>query len=314
MSATPKQPSFLEVVKDSDDFPYGPAAERYYQLFLPNDELPHGYMLPEIVAKMPWTSNFRIRHEHPHSVTVLDSSNGASTANAINTAFQEVVDQSINKFDVLDGRHSEKFALVGARYDSPVWIERYATTLFGLTTRGAHLVAYTNTDQGMKIWISRRAPHLYTYPNMLDSTVAGGVKAEVPPFQTIVEESDEEASLPEDLIRQHTRSRGVLTHMSVTGKGFRGEKGLVNPDYIYIYDIELPSDVVPKPHDDEVSNFYCMTVQEVKQALLNGEFKPDSGAVLIDFFIRNNIITSENEPNFVEISMRLHRWLPFRVG
>jgi hypothetical protein len=35
---------------------------------------------------------------------------------------------------------------------------------------------------------------------------------------------------------------------------------------------------------------------------------------LVDFLIRHGIITPENEPDFVEISMRLHRRLPFRTG
>jgi 8-oxo-dGTP pyrophosphatase MutT (NUDIX family) len=121
---------------------------------------------------------------------------------------------------------------------------------------------------------------LYTYPNMLDTTVAGGVKSGVPPFQTIVEEADEEASLPEDLIRQKARCRGVISHMNVTGKDFPGEQGLVTPDYVYVYDIELPDDVVPKPHDDEVSSFTLMSVEELQAALLREELKPDSAAVL----------------------------------
>lgn len=273
-------------------------------------------MLPAIVAKMPWTAHFSVRHENPRSVIVTDSSSGTETASAINAAFEELVAICIEQeiFHVLCARHSEPFAIAGARYDKPVWIERFSTNLFGITTRGAHLIAYTNTAEGMKIWVPRRSSHLYTYPNLLDSTVAGGIKSGVSPFQTIVEEADEEASLSEDLIRRSTRSRGVISHMSLTGKGFPGEQGLVNPDYVYVYDIELPAGVVPKPHDDEVHSFSCLTVEQVKTALLEETFKPDSAAVVIDFLIRHSIITADNEPNFVEVNMRLHRRLPFRTG
>lgn len=273
-------------------------------------------MLPEVVRKMPWTADFDVQHSHPRQVTVLDSSNSNDTAGAINAAFSAVVTTCVEKnlFHVLDGRHSEPFAVVGARYGQPVYVERFATALFGLTTRGAHLVAYRMDEDGMKVWVPRRSAHLYTYPNMLDTTVAGGVKSGVPPFQTIVEEADEEASLPEDLIRQKARCRGVISHMNVTGDDFPGEKGLVTPDYVYVYDIELPEDVTPKPHDEEVSSFTLMSVEELQAALLREEFKPDSAAVLVDFLIRHGIITPENEPDFVEISMRLHRRLPFRTG
>lgn len=102
--------------------------------------------------------------------------------------------------------------------------------------------------------------------------------------------------------------------MNVTGEDFPGEKGLVTPDYIYVYDIKLPLDVIPRPRDDEVSGFTLMTVEEVKSALLRERFKPDSAAVLVEFLIRHGVITPENEEDFVEISMRLRRRLPFRTG
>ncbi|KAF2214070.1 hypothetical protein CERZMDRAFT_111015 [Cercospora zeae-maydis SCOH1-5] len=308
--------SFLPVIHATDDFPYGPAADQYYGLYLPNDDRPHGYLLPEVVQKMPWTSKFQIQHDQPRRVAVLDSSDGANTAEAVNAAFEEVITPAIDQqlFHVFNGQHSEPFAIAGARYDGQVKIERFATPLFGITTRGAHMIAYTDTNIGMRLWISRRAKHLYICPNMLDSTVAGGVKSGVSPFQTIIEESDEEASLPADLIQRSAKCRGVVSHMSTTGNLFPGEKGLVCPDYVYVYDIELPADVVPKPHDDEVSAFYLMDIAEVREALLKGEFKPDAGAVVVEFLIRHGVITPENEPNFVEINMRLHRRLPFRTG
>lgn len=272
-------------------------------------------MLPETVAKMPWTTNFHIQHSHPRRVSILDSSNGKDTAGAVNAALQEVVTTCIEQdlFHVLDHRHSEPFAIIGARYSAPVYVERFASALFGITSRGAHMVAYVNDGTDMKVWIPRRSAHLYTYPSMLDTTVAGGVKSGVPPFQTIIEESYEEASLPESLIHEKARCRGVISHMNVTGKDFPGEQGLVTPDYVYVYDIELPQDLIPKPHDDEVGSFTLMTIEDLKAALLSEEFKPDSAAVLVDFLITHAIITPENEPDFVEISMRLHRRLPFRT-
>lgn len=335
--ATKDDQSFLSVVHATDEFvqhsvhtchcqntnrdhsfPYDPAAHHvYYALYLPQDDQPHGYLLPEVVAKMPWTSSFHIQHHHPRRVTVLDSSNGRRTAEAINSALQEVITSAIEqkRFHVFNGQHSEPFAIAGARYEGPVQLERFATSLFGITTRGAHMIAYTHSsEEGMKLWISRRSPHLYICPGMLDSTVAGGVKSGVSPLDTLIEEADEEASLPEDLVRRLAKCRGVVSHMSVTGSLFPGEKGLVCPDYVYVYDMELPADVIPRPHDDEVSDFSLMGVEEVRDALLKGEFKPDSGAVVVEFLVRHGVITPENEPNFVEINMRLHRRLPFRTG
>ncbi|KAI2632306.1 NUDIX hydrolase domain-like protein [Hypoxylon sp. NC1633] len=307
--------TYLSLLESCDNFPYNvEPKEVYYQLFLPNDDQPHGYLLPKTVQKMPWTSRFHVTHDRPRSVTVVDSSGGKDIPGAVNSAFSELINICIEKdlFHIIAGTHSEPFSIVSAKY--PVHMERFASALFGITSRGAYIMAYTKTtDDTMKVWISRRAAHLYTSPGMLDATVAGGIKAGSSPLDTIIHEADEEASLPEDLVRERVRSAGVLTYISVTGADFPGEKGLVIPDVIYAHDLELPSNVIPKPNDDEVEEFYCMTVEEIQEALLNGEFKPDSAAVLIDFFIRHGIITPENEKDFIEISMRLHRRLPFRA-
>ncbi|KAK4624518.1 hypothetical protein CLAFUW4_05686 [Fulvia fulva] len=319
MAESAAKNTFLDIVNLRDDFPYGPAADEYYQLFLPHDDQPHGYMLPGIVEKMPWSSAFAVSHHKPRKVELVDIPDDHSTADAITKAFQDLIDICIERdlFHVLCKRHSELISVVSATYNSgSIKIERFAASLFGLTCRGAHLVAYSSALDGTidSIWIPRRSAHLYTHPSMLDTTVAGGVKAGVAPFQIIVEEADEEASLPEELVRRLAVSRGVISHMATTGKGFPGEQGLAVPDYVYVYDMALPSDIEPRPHDDEVTAFYPMSVNEVKTALLNEEFKPDSGAVLIDFLIRHGIITAEDERDFVEISMRLHRRLPFRLG
>lgn len=266
---------------------------------------------------MPWTPSFHIQHTQSRSVTVLDNSKGTATADSVNTAIQDLVNTCIDRslFDLLGGQHSELCQVVSANFSKPIYVERFATSLFGLTMRGAHLVAYThNQDQGMQIWVPRRAAHLYICGGMLDTTVAGGIKGCASPLQTIIEEADEEASLPANLIKPLIRSRGVVSHMGLTGPGFPGEQGLATPDFVYVYDIELPADTVPKPHDEEVSAFSLMGVEEVKARLLRREFKPDSAAVLVDFLITHGFVTAENERDFVEITMRLHRRLPFRTS
>lgn len=311
-SAEPQRSCLLTVRCHS--FPVdGKAQDAYYSLYLPYDDTPHGYMLPDTVSKMPWTSRFRVRHEHPRSVSVLDDSDGEDTASAVNRAFDELVSLCVDNdlFHVLDGKRSEPFAILGAKY--PVHVQRFAASLFGITSRGAHMVAYVKGCQGMKIWVPRRAAQLYTSPGLLDTTVAGGVKAGAPPFLTIVEEAGEEASLPEETVLERVRATGVITIMGVTGPNFPGEQGLVWPDVMYTYEMEVPETIIPKPRDDEVKEFYCMSVQEVQAALLRHDFKPDSAAVLVAFLMRHSIITPENEPDYVEISLHLHRRLPFKI-
>ncbi|KAI5864331.1 NUDIX hydrolase domain-like protein [Durotheca rogersii] len=314
MAGNPNGRTYLSLIQSSDNFPYDVTSGAYYQLFLPHDEQPHGYLLPETVRKMPWTSHFRVDHSAPRSVTVLDASLGEDTPGAVNTAFSELVDICIERdlFHIIDGKHSEPVYIVSAKY--PVRVERFASALFGVTLRGAYIMVYTRASDGaLKLWIPRRAAHLYTSPGLLDAAVAGGIKAGTTPLETAVQEAFEEASLPEDLVRERVRSAGALTYISTTTDPFPGEKGLVIPNIIYVYDLELPGNVVPKPNDDEVQEFYLMAVPDVQRALLDGEFKPDSAVMIIDFLIRHGILTADNEEDLVEITTRLHRRLPFRT-
>ena len=104
---------------------------------------------------------------------------------------------------------------------------------------------------------------------------------------------------------------GVLTYITLLERGQGEIGGLVKPDMVHVYDLEVGEDILPKPHDDEVKDFYLMMLDEAKTALLWKEFKTNSAAVMIDFFIRHGIITADNERDYTEISMRLHRTLPF---
>lgn len=86
---------------------------------------------------------------------------------------------------------------------------------------------------------------------------------------------------------------------------------MLQPECEFVYDLELPDDVVPLPSDGEVSEFYLWTVDEVQAAMGRGEFKPNCAMVLVDFFVRRGIITRENEEHYDEIKERLHRKMEF---
>jgi 8-oxo-dGTP pyrophosphatase MutT (NUDIX family) len=261
---------------------------------------------------MLWTKDFQVEHELPKSIRVIDRSNGKDTTTACNQAFAQLIEKAIESkaFNVLSKPLQEDYKILGAKYPR-VQLRRSAAGLFGVACRGAHMTAFVRTDEGMKIWVSRRSEHLFTYPGMLDTTVAGGVKAEQSPFECIVQEAEEEASLPKDYVRTHACASGVITYVSKRGEKKSGsDSGLMVPDCIYVYDIELPANMIPKPNDDEVQGFYLMDLDKIKASMLNEEFKPNCASVMIDFFIRHGIITDENEPDYIEIMSHLHRPLP----
>ncbi|CAJ2512918.1 Uu.00g010370.m01.CDS01 [Anthostomella pinea] len=320
--------TYLDLIKACDNFPcidigQTPWAEdpnpALYQLLLPDDPRPHGYILPSTVERMPWTTSFEVSApaSRPRTIKVkADTSKGVnSTGAAINAAFAELIQAATETqaFASLSRPREEAFRIMGAKFPSPpVQLRRQAAGLFGITCRGAHMTVYTRSKETseLKIWVPRRSAHLKTYPGKLDTSVAGGVRAEESPFECIVHEADEEASLPASLVRGHAKACGAVTYVSSSGAGSGGEMGLVVPDVLYVYDLEVGEDVVLKPQDDEVEEFYLLDVRQVKEALLREEFKTNCAPVMIDFFVRHGIITDDNEADYLEIVTRLHRPLP----
>ena len=221
---------------------------------------------------------------------------------------QDVREQHI--FGVLDGWRDERYPIYGPGRELLLSMERSATPLFGVVTYGVHMTGYVETEEGMKIWAPRRALTKQTYPGMMDNTVAGGLSTGEKPFECLIRECEEEASLPENLVRT-AKPCGTLTYFHVRDSRAGGETGLCQPECQYIYDLKMPQDVIPKPGDDEAMDFQLLSVEDVQKALAEGRFKPNCAHLLLEFFVRHGILTAENEPDYIEIVSRLHRRLEF---
>lgn len=220
-------------------------------------------------------------------------------------------------FRVLSGWRDELYPVYAPDNRALLYsVERTAAALFGIASYGCHMTAYVKDDSathGIKFWIPRRSRTKMTWAGMLDNTVAGGMATGESPLDCIIREAQEEASLPEDVVRNRIKAAETetVTYIYLRNEESTGELGLLEPEVEYVFDLELPADVIPKPCDTEVEQFYLMTVEEVKEAMANGEFKPNCAVVLLDFFMRHGILTEENEPDYEEIKRRMHRPLPF---
>ncbi|KAF2449877.1 hypothetical protein P171DRAFT_405444 [Karstenula rhodostoma CBS 690.94] len=314
------EPPYLELLESVDSFPHidisktpyiEDESSSFYQLLLPNDARCHGYIHPSVVHKLAWTASFQVSHSIPRTVQLLDDSDGKDTAAACSRAFYEVIEKAVDSkiYPFLKTMQWENYRIVGAKYPT-VQLLRSAARLFGICSRGAHMTAYVRTNDGIKIWVGRRAAHLFTYPGKLDTTVAGGVRAEESPFECIVHEAAEEASIPADFVRANAKACGAITYVAKSSTAYGDDSSLMTPVILYNYDIELPEHIVPRPQDDEVEDFYLWDLEQVKQAMVNRAFKTNCAAVMMDFFIRHGIITDENEKDYLEILTRLHRKLP----
>ncbi|KAL1960565.1 hypothetical protein VTO42DRAFT_7144 [Malbranchea cinnamomea] len=309
---------FIAIVKDCDNFPYpepgdteayDKALASLWKFFLPHDTRPHGFLLDHVVQTIPWTNDFKLVPAPRREVHLLQGC-GENWQEDCNHAIDRLLDvvREQNIFPELGKKRNEKFPIVGAKF--PIGIERSASALFGIIGLGVHMTVYTLTKSGFKFWIPQRNLNKATYPGMLDNAVAGGVAGGETPFECLVREASEEAGIPEEQVRRDARAAGTVTWFNISDKRAGGMPGLMNPGVLYVYDLEVSQDVQFKPVDGDIHAFHLMSVQEVKDALANGRFKPASANVMIDFLIRHGIFTAEDDADYAEIVSRLHRKLP----
>lgn len=308
----------LALVAQCDGFPYAdlsPTAYHartttYYQLRVEGHDYALGYMLPSVAEVFRGIPNWELDDEE-RILTLTGGTDAASRSQAIETTLLAL--RETGHFEVLKKWRGELYAVYGRDKELLFNVERAASPLFGVVTYGVHLSAYTrNKETGeVKIWTPRRAKTKQTYGGMLDNAVAGGIASGESPFESLVRECAEEASLDEALVRERAKAVGTVTYWYVRDERAGGETGLLQPEVQYVYDLELPEEVVPKPGDDEVEEFYLWSVEQVQEAMAKGEFKPNCSLVVLDFLIRHGFLTEANERDFIEVVSRLHRRLEF---
>jgi len=312
--------SNLELVLECDNFPYyhdGPdlyhrgITDYYYRFYVRDCNAALGYIPAVIVDHMPWTKEWLVDKERKR-VTFMFERKTDSKVEDCSTSMAEFL-QSVRdqkSFQVLEGWRGELYPIYGPGRELLLNMERSATPLFGVVTYGVHMTAFVQEGQNMKIWVPKRAETKQTYPGMMDNTVAGGLTTGEQPFNCLIREAQEEASLPETVVRS-TKSCGTLTYFYVRDARAGGETGLCQPECQYLYDLELPPETIPTPGDNEAVDFQLLSVKQVQEALAAGMFKPNCAVVLLEFFVRHGILTAENEPDYIEIVARLHRRLEF---
>lgn len=163
-------------------------------------------------------------------------------------------------------------------------IDRGALPLFGFIGVGVHLNGLVSRDDGLHLWVGRRAADKRLDPGKLDHLVAGGVPAGLTPDVAIVKEAEEEASLPQDLVRRDARRVGRIHYTLEREEGLRR-------DCLVCYDLLLSDSFQPVPADGEVAEFLLLPIAEVFRLVRDtDEFKFNVNLVLIDLFLRKGLI------------------------
>lgn len=203
----------------------------------------------------------------------------------------------------LKGWRDEKYSVMPKFSDPPLmWMERAATSLFGVKRYGVHVNGYTISDSGeVSMWLARRSPTKQTYPGLLDNVAAGGLAAGVGIKQTLIKECEEEACIPATIAEK----AHPVTTVSYT---YKDEDG-VFPECQFVFDVELPLDFRPRVGDGEVQDFYLLPIDQVKELLATDDFKPNSAMVVLDFLIRHSFIEPDAEPCYQDFVAGLHQTL-----
>ncbi|MFV0430986.1 MAG: DUF4743 domain-containing protein [Alphaproteobacteria bacterium] len=202
-------------------------------------------------------------------------------------AIQHTLQDIQKKHQLFPKWRNENFrASVDFYEDAEFHLERGAVAHFGLKAWGVFINGYVKKPEGLYIWVAKRSKNKPSWPSKLDQIVGGGQPADLSPFENIIKEAKEEANIPYELAIQAQAVSAITYNVNWDG---------LHRDEMFIYDLELPEDFTPIPNDGEVESFTLMHYRDVADIVQNTkDFKANSAMVIIDFFIRHNIITPEH--------------------
>ncbi|KAL9625256.1 MAG: hypothetical protein Q9160_000658 [Pyrenula sp. 1 TL-2023] len=315
----------LDLIKECDNFPWTVHDDDdqakvnikdYWSFKVADSDTTLGYMAPWVVKQMSWSNDWDVQEAAKHVILRPASRSPLSKREIRDLAVESQLKEAKKKgaFKVLNGWRNELYPVYGTKRTIELNMERAGSALFGIVTYGVHMVCYVNAGDALRIWVPRRARTKSTYPGMMDNTVAGGISTGEEPLACLVREAEEEASLPADFVRKHAKACGTVSYFHIRDARAGGETGLCQPECQYVYDLELPDSMIPKPDDNEAEDFRLLSIAQVQVAMAAGEFKPNCALVLIDFFVRHGILAPEIEKDYTEIVARLHRSLPFPMA
>jgi hypothetical protein len=180
----------------------------------------------------------------------------------------------------------EPYPVVAAFGDAPLLqIDRGAVPWFGVRPFGVHLCAWVRREGELHAWVAVRARDK-TYPGQWDNTVAGGQPLGLSLRANLEKECAEEAGIPKELC---ARATAVATVTYV-----REEPAGLKPDTLFCFDLELPADFEPRPHDGEVERFLCLPAPAIAAAVRDTRrCKPNCNLVWIDFLLRHGVLDGE---------------------
>jgi 8-oxo-dGTP pyrophosphatase MutT (NUDIX family) len=162
-------------------------------------------------------------------------------------------------------------------------IDRGAIPFFGIFAEGVHLNALVRRDDELLLWVGRRADNKLLDPGKLDHLVAGGIAAGHGVRDTLEKEGAEEAGLTPELAARAAQV-GTISYTMERPEGLRRDR-------LHCFDLLLPEDFKPVPHDGEVAEFFLLPLTEAFRLVRDTDrFKFNVNLVLTALFMRHQLI------------------------
>jgi len=218
---------------------------------------------------------------------------------AVSRAVDAVVDALVAEKRVPKWRN-ETFD-VAPRWGAPAVfrLDRGAVPFFGTRAYGVHLNGYLWERGSLHLWVGRRAPDKRVAPDKLDNLVAGGIGNGHGLQETLLKEGEEEASIPRNLTSDALPAGAVSYRME-------SELG-VRDDVLFVFDLEMPADFVPKNQDGEIAHFELMPALTVLDRVrTSDDFKFNVNLVILDFALRHGILRPDDQ-EYLDVATGLHR-------
>ena len=218
---------------------------------------------------------------------------------AVSHAVDAVVDALVAEKRIPKSRN-ETFD-VAPRWGAPVVfrLDRGAVPFFGTRAYGVHLNGYRSDGSTLDLWVGRRAPNKSVAPDKLDNLVAGGIGNGHGLQETLLKEGEEEASIPRSLTSRAVPAGAVSYRME-------NELG-IRDDVLFVFDLEMPVDFVPKNQDGEIVHFDLMPASAVLDRVrTSNDFKFNVNLVILDFALRHGVLRPD-DAEYLDVATGLHR-------
>ena len=218
---------------------------------------------------------------------------------AVSRAVDGVVDTLVGEARVPKWRN-ETFDVAPRWGALPVFrLDRGAVPFFGTRAYGVHLNGYLWESGSLHLWVGRRAPDKRVAPDKLDNIVAGGIGNGHGLQETLLKEGEEEASIPRNLTNDALPA-GVVSYRMESELGVRD-------DVLFVFDLEMPADFVPKNQDGEIAHFELMPASAVLDRVrTSDDFKFNVNLVILDFALRHGILRPDDR-EYLDVATGLHR-------